>query len=176
MNELLAQYSELSAHLAEVEAQVNLSQVQAARPLLPEHANTKAAIGDIESKLREIAVANPELFPDDKRTHKTPFGSISFRKVTSLEVDDEEKTILKIKVACTKELRRSSLAGEVPRFTEETLLRKREEPNLEALEAFDDAGLAQFGVERKTDEKFSVKPLAVQADKLLKKEQRPELN
>ena len=169
LNELLAEYSELNAELSIVEAEVNTSQITAARPLLPKHAQTKGRLSELEAKLREIAVANPELFPDEKRTHNTPFGAISFRKSTSLAIDDEEKTILKIKVACQKEEGRAQRAGVPPRFTEETLLRKCEEPNLEALENLTDADLALFGVARKTEEKFSVKPLEVKADKLLKK-------
>jgi hypothetical protein len=176
MNELLAEFSELNARLAIIEAEVNRSQIEAARPLLPDHANTKARLSDIEAKLRTIAVENPELFPEPKKTHQTPFGAISFRRSTHLDIDDEEKTILKIKVICTKESRRASLAGEPPRFSEETLLRTRQEPDLEALEKFDDAQLLLFDIVRKTDEKFTVKPLEVKADKLVKKSEHPGLN
>jgi hypothetical protein len=179
--DMLAEYSTLNAELQRVEANVNERQIEAALPLLPDHARTKARLGEIESKLREIAVEFPELFPDDKRTHQTPFGAISFRKSTWLEIinEDEEKAILRVKVACQKELERSQRASEPPRFTEETLLRKREELNLEALEPFEDADLKQFGVERRRQEKFNVKPLEVKADKLAKAERRgekPELN
>ncbi len=176
LNELLAEYSELTAELSAIEAEVNKSQITAARPLLPQHANTKARIGEIESKLREIAIANPELFPDDKRSHQTPFGSISFRRSTSLEFEDEEKVMLKIKVACQKEALRAQRTNEPPAFTEETLLRSRQEPNLEALEQLDDTLLALFGIVRKESEKFTVKPLEVKADKLLKKAGKPENN
>jgi hypothetical protein len=178
LNELLAEHSQLSAELAIIEGDLNIRTLEAARPLLPYHAAAKARIADIEDKVREVAVANPELFPDDKRTHQTPFGAISFRKVTSLAFDDEEKVILKIKVACQKELSRAERQNIPPRFTEETLLRKREEPNLEALEKFDDAELVTFGVKRETVEKFSVKPLEVKADKLAKKSkdvEKPEI-
>jgi hypothetical protein len=176
LNELLAEFSDLAAQLQTIEAEVNRSQIFAARPLLPEHANTKARLGDIESKLREIAVSNPELFPDDRKTHATPFGSISFRKSTSLDFDDEEKVILKIKLACEKELKRANKTEEAPAFTEESLTRTRQEPNLEALEKLDDAVLLSLGIVRKTEEKFSVKPLEVKADKLSKKAEKPELN
>ena len=176
LNELLAEYSELTAELSAIEAEVNKSQITAARPLLPQHANTKARLSDLESKLREIAIAFPELFPDDKRTHQTPFGSISFRSSTALDFDDEEKVMLKIKVACVKEARRSSLAGDAPAFTEETLLRTRQEPALEALEKLDDTQLALFGITRKKTDKFAVKPLEVKADKLRNKAEKPELN
>lgn len=183
LNELLAEYSELSAHLSTIEAEVNQSQLTAARPLLPEHANTTARLGEIETKLRTIAVENPELFPEPKRTHQTPFGAISFRASTHLEVADEDKSLLAVKLLCRRELKRASLAGDPPRFTEETLIRTREELNLEALESLNEAELLMLGIERKADEKFSVKPLEVKADKLVKAEAkrvngavRPELN
>jgi hypothetical protein len=182
LNELLAEFSQLSAELSIIEAEVNDSQIEAARPLLPRHANATARLGEIETKLRAIAVENPELFPEDKKTHQTPFGAISFRTSKHLKVEDEEKTVLLIKVACGKEATRAARAGEAPRFTEETLLRTIQKPDLEALEKLDDALLAMFQVERKTDEKFAVKPLAVKADKLIKADakrgavERPELN
>lgn len=175
INELLAEYSELSSTLTTIEASVNKSQIAAARPMLPDHANTTARLGEIEGRLKEIAIANPELFPDDKRTHKTPFGSVSFRKSKFLEYADEEKVILQIKLACTKELSRAHNQARPPLFTEETLLRTIEQPNKEALELLSDAQLAQFGITRKTEETFNVKPLEVKADKL-RKADKPELN
>lgn len=171
LNEMLARYSELSARLVTIEADVNRSQIAAARPMLPDHANTKAELADIEAELRKIAIASPELFPDDKRTHNTPFGSLSFRKSSYLEIGDEEKTVLRILVACRKEADRAAKAKVAPLFTEETLLRTIQEPNREALEKLTDAQLASFDIERKTEEKFTVKPLEVKADKLVKKAQ-----
>ena len=177
MNELLAEYSQLAARLATIEASVNSSQIAAAKPMLPDHANTKARLGEIEAKLRDIASKNPDLFPDDKRSHNTPFGSIAFRRSTFLDVDDDtEKVVLKIKLACQKEAQRAARANMPPLFTEETLLRKHEEPDLEALEKLSDADLRMFGIERKESEKFSVKPLEVKTDKLLKKTDKPENN
>jgi hypothetical protein len=176
LNELLAEFSDLTARLVTIEASVNKSQIAAARPMLPDHANTTARLSEIESKLRTIAVENPELFPEEKKTHNTPFGAISFRSSTSLDFDDEEKVVLKIIHACDKERTRADRAGVPPLFTEDSLLRKRLEPDLEALEKLTDAELALFGIERKTTEKFSVKPLEVKADKLLKKAEKPEAN
>ncbi len=177
LNELLAEYSQLAATLVTIEAAVNKSQIAAARPMLPDHANTKARISEIEDKLRKIAGEHPELFPEDKRSHNTPFGSISFRRSTYLDVDDDtEKVVLRIKVACQKEASRAARAGETPHFTEDSLLRKIEEPNLESLEKLSDGLLLALGIERKQSEKFSVKPLEVKTDKLLKKTEKPENN
>jgi hypothetical protein len=169
LNQLLADHSRLSAELAGIESDANLRTLRAVTPLLPTHAETKAAIGEIEGKVRAIAVANPELFPEDKKTHTTPFGAISFRTTSFLEIEDEEKAMLKIKLACEREMLRATRAGTPPLFTEDTLLRTKQECNLEALEKLDDAQLALFGIARKSEEKFSLKPLEVKADKLSKK-------
>ena len=174
LNQLLANHSRLSAVLGGIESDANLRSLKAVTPLLPKHANTKAEIAEIEGKVRAIAVASPELFPDEKKTHTTPFGAISFRTSKFLHIEDEEKTILRIQLACEKEIQRANHAGEQPRFTVGTLLRTKVEPNLEGLELLDDADLKGFAIERKTEEKFSLKPLEVKADKLSKKAAKGE--
>jgi Bacteriophage Mu Gam like protein len=170
LNELLAEHSRLSADLAAVESRVNKATIKAAEPMLPEYAQTKAVIADLESKIRSLAVENPELFPDEKKTHTTPFGAVSFRATSHLEIDDEEKIVWKIKEAAHQEFLHALKEHRPARFIIETLIRTRETPNLEALEKFGDDELRRhFGIQRKHEEKFSVKPLEVKTDKLAKK-------
>jgi hypothetical protein len=84
------------------------------------------------------------------------------------------------KLACQKEAARAARMGVAPLFTEEALLRKFEEPDLEALEKLPDEQLVLFGIKRQTVEKFSVKPLEIKADKLSRAArataEKPELN
>lgn len=169
INTLLSKYSELSAALESAEAEIKTVQLAAARDLLPKHAAAKVALGELEGALRKLSDRHyTELFPDEKRTHKTPFGAIEYRKSSSLEVEDEEKSILKIKVACTEELARRS-EGRPPCFTEDQLIRTREELNLEALAQLDDTTLAMFGIVRVCKDNFKLSPFAMKTDKPARK-------
>lgn len=170
INDLLSQFSTLSAALESAESEIKRVQLAAAQDLLPRHAAAKVALTDLEARLRKLSEQfYEELFPEDKkRTHHTPFGSLQFRKSSSLEVDDEEKAMLKIKVACTQELARES-EGHPPRFTEDQLLRTRQELNLDALGELDDATLALFSIARVHKDNFKVLPFEMKADKPAKK-------
>ena len=118
INSLLSQYSSLSAALEIAEAEIKTVQLEAAKDLLPKHAAAKIALADLETTLRKLSDRHyTELFPEEKRSHKTPFGEIQYRKSSSLAVADEEKAILKIKLACQDELARESAEGKAPRFT-----------------------------------------------------------
>jgi hypothetical protein len=165
INELLFKFSTLNAALETAEAEIKTVQLAAAQDLLPKHAQAKVALAELESKLRSLSDRfYSELFPEDKkRTHATPFGALQLRKSTSLEVEDEEKSILRIKVACTKELARES-EGVPPRFTESQLIRTREELNLEALGELDDITLAAFGIKRVQKDTFKIVPFDMKAD------------
>jgi len=175
INELLSEYSRLNAALELAEAEIKTIQLAAAQELLPRHAAAKVALSDLEASLRKISDAHYEsLFPDaKKRTHATPFGSLEYRKSTKLEVEDEEKSMLRIKVASTNELARES-EGFKPRFTAEQLIRTREELNLEALGELDDATLAMFAITRARKDNFKIVPFTMASDKPAKKHGKKE--
>jgi phage host-nuclease inhibitor protein Gam len=167
INELLSQFSACSAAVNAAEAEIVTVQLAAAEQLLPKHAAAKIALADLEARLRKLSDEHyDELFPpeDKKRSHKTPFGTLKYNKSSSLEVDDEEKAILKIKVACTDELARES-EGHPPRFTREQLIRTREELDLEALGKLDDLTLAAFGIKRVHKDNFKIAPFEMASDK-----------
>ena len=156
LNELLSDFSKLSNEKDTLEAKIKNLQLRAADALLPQHAELSMKLVDLETKLRAIAVANEtELFTaTGKRTHETPFGKIQFRQASHLAFEDEEKVILKLKL--------------MVRATDPDALdfvRTKEELNLEALEAQPDGWLALLGIRRVTEDKFSVSPFSLKADK-----------
>jgi len=171
INELLAEYSSLNAALEAAEAEIKTVQLAAAQELLPKHAQAKIRLANLEAELRKVADAHYEaLFPEDKkRTHNTPFGGLQYRKSSSLDYDDEEKVLLKIRLACQEELAREAV-GRPVRFTLAQLIRTHEEPNLEALSELDDATLALFGCRREQKDNFKVIPFAMKADKPAKRD------
>lgn len=166
LNELLSEFSAVNAALEAAESEIKTVQLAAAEKLLPQHAEAKIKLTNLEARLRVLADEHyAELFSEaNKRSHQTPFGGVKYSKSTSLEVSDEEKSMLKIKVRATEELARQS-EGHPPRFTEEQLIRSREELNLEVLGEMDDATLALFDIKRVTKDNFKVVPFDMQSDK-----------
>lgn len=180
INELLSEYSKVEAELKKTEGAIAERQLKAADTLLPEHAQLKVRLDEIEVKLKKLADANyTDLFPEEtKRNHKTPFGELQYRKSSSIEFDDSEKVLLKIKLACAAEKEAAKADKRLPRFTEDQFIRKHEEPNLEAMAVLDDVQLTAFGCHRVHADNFKVKPFAMKTDKPKKaaKAERPELN
>jgi hypothetical protein len=161
LNELLSDFSSASTALERAEANIKTVQLEAAKTLLPEFAQLKIAVADLEEKLKcQCEEHYQALFPEDKRTHNTPFGAVKYHKSTSLEYEDEEKVVLKIQLVCAKEAKQAK-----PRFAEDQILRTLQEPNLEALTTLDDAVLALFGIVRVTKDNFKATPFAMKTDK-----------
>jgi len=167
INELLSEFSAASIALESAEANIKAVQLTAADPLLPEYAQLKMRVADIEQTLREICDQHYEaLFPNDKkRSHKTPFGEVKYHKSSALELDDVEKVILKIHLFGKAEEEQALKEKRMPRFTVANLLRKIEEPNLEALGNLDNATLSIFGVVREEKDNFKITPFALKTDK-----------
>lgn len=171
LNELLSEFSTVSALLESAEGEIKIVQLAAAGELLPKHAELQVRLTNIEAELKKLSDAHyEELFPEArKRSHETPFGTVKYHKSASLEYDDEEKVLLKIKAACAAELQRVRNLDEPPRFTEDQLIRKTEAPNLDAMGGFDDVTLAMLGIERVRKDNFTVKPFAMKTDKPTKR-------
>jgi hypothetical protein len=172
LNELLSQFSTLSAALEAAEAEIKTAQLAAAAELLPKHAAAKVSLANLESTLRRLCEdLYAELFPENKREHKTPFGAVKWHKSSSLEFDDEEKVCLKIAKACDEEEAYSAKDQRAPLFTADQLLRTKVEPNLEALETLSDGILHLFGIRRERADNFKVVPFAMKTDKPAKKKE-----
>lgn len=173
INKLVSQYSKISNALETVEAKIKERQLRAANSTMPQYAGLKTRLGEIEAELRKLADENyDELFPEEKkRSHKTPFGSLSYRKTSHLDFEDEAQTVLRIEAACEAELIRAKAADEDPLFRATELVRVRCAPNIEALELLGGETLRQFGITRVQEDNFKVKPFDMKTDKPGKKEE-----
>lgn len=168
INQLLSEYSTVDAALKGAQSEITRVQLAAAASLLPEHAQLKIKLTDLEAKLRKLADEfATELFPEatGKRSHETPFGTLKNHKSSSLEYEDDETVVLKIKLACDRELARVRNTTELPRFTMEQLIRTTEAPNLLAMAGLDDVTLSLFGIQRVQDDNFKVAPFTMKSDK-----------
>ena len=167
INELLADFSTASTALERAEANIKTVQLEAAKTLLPEYAQLKIKVSELEAAIHKLCEEhNASLFPDpDKRSHKTPFGEVKYHRSSSLEFDDTETVVLKIQVACAREEKEAAKQNRVPRFIESQLLHVHFEPNLEVLTTMDDSTISLFGIHRETKDNFKVTPFALKTDK-----------
>jgi len=165
-NQLLSDYSTISAQLERAEAHIKEVQLGAAIALQPEYARLKVALTDIETEIRKISDEhNAALFEPGKRSHKTPFGEVKYHKSSHLDFDDSDEVLLRIHLAAQREVARVDGTNEAPCFTVDTLIRTAQTLNIEALENLDNATLAQFGIRRVTEDSFKVTPFALKTDK-----------
>lgn len=119
------------------------------------HQERKAAV---ETEIKALFARNPQWLDAGEKTVKTPFGSVSSRTATSLEIPDEDATValLELRAARDKD------------FDASLFIRTRKVPNVEALESLTDAELSKLGVTRTTTERVTVKPAKVDATKVVK--------
>ena len=170
LNDLLSQFSTLTAALEGAEAEIKTVQLAAAQELLPKHAAAKVALANLESQIRKLSdTIYVELFPADKRSHKTPFGEIAYTKSTTLDFDDPDEVSLRIDRAGDEEEAYAASEKRAPLFTAKQLLRVKVTPNIEALETLPDGILHLFGVRRVHTDNFKIKPFAMKTDKPAKK-------
>lgn len=149
----LALLSETTTRLSEIEAQANAALLELVNEHKAEYAQLQEAALHAETTLETLCRKHPEWFAS-VRTLKTPYGKVSFRTGTSLEVKDDEATV-KLLRAVLGETR-------APDF-----IRSVEVPNLEALEALDDSELARFMVKRVSADKFTASPARVDFGKAI---------
>ncbi len=155
---LLAVYSDASNRLTELETTANFGLLGIVDEHKAEYAQLQKALTDAESALELICLAHKEWFGADRKSIKTPYGTVKFHSGTKLVVKNEEATVLLIQRE----------AEHNPEFKLDDYLRKVETPNLEALERLDDAALRKFRVERVREDKFSVVPAKVDMGKAVK--------
>ena len=145
MIDLLAVYSSGENLLGILQEKLNAEMLALiARHKLP-YAELQETLTKTGAALEVIARRHPEWFAA-KKSIKTPYGTVKFHTGTRLEVINDEATV--------KLLRAEQKAS--PDFKAGDYIRTAEAPNLEALEAMDDATLARFMVKRVREEKFSV--------------------
>lgn len=111
----------------------------------------------LETKIRELVERHPEWLTG--QTLQTPFGKVSLRRVQSLDVEDEDRTIARVQL--------------MPAEMQEALLRKTVALNREGLELLEDDALAMLGVTRTVRVAVTIKAPTVPAKKLGKKVNAP---
>jgi hypothetical protein len=170
MVDLLSVFTEASNRLAELEAETNKQLIELLDDVREEYAKNQEALTKAETAMEAIALANKDWFKT-KKSIKTPFGTVSFKSSTSLEVPNEEASLVRIQLAAEKlfpgdeETAQAARAEYISRF-----VRTKATLNLEALEKLVDADLKAIGIKRVHSENFSAKPAVIDLGKAVKEQ------
>jgi phage host-nuclease inhibitor protein Gam len=150
----LAILTDLSNRLAALEVRFQEAHAELVNEAFrADFAELQDSIGSSESRIELLATQHPEWFEKTK-TVKTPFGQVSFRSSTKLEVPNEEASIAVLETM-----------GEDGK----PYLRQRTFLNLEALEGLEDADLKKLRIKRVTRESCLIYPAKVDLGKAVKK-------
>ena len=160
MCDLLSVFSEGSARLKEMQGEMDSMFLSLVDDKKPEYAELQRTVTEAETALEVIARRHPEWFTE-KRSIKTPFGTVKFLRSTKLEIKNAELTI---------ELVRSHLVSNStdPAATEAQFIRQVEELDREALEKLDDETLHRLKVKRVSADSFSVVAASMDLGKAVK--------
>jgi hypothetical protein len=150
---LLAVLTEANNRMLDIEAASNTEFLEIIDDFKKEFAQCQEARTKAEAALETICRSHPEWFVN-ARSIKTPYGKVSFRATARLSIANEEATVRLIKAFKPKP---------------HDYIRLVEEPNLEALEALDDADLEKLMIKRERGESFSATPARVDFGEALKK-------
>lgn len=154
----LAALSDANNRLQDLEAEVNSEVLAVLEERKKKYAELQTIVSRCELELEKLVLRNRGWFSEDRRSIKTPFGTLKLHKSTKLEVKNDEVSILLIEQAIARAQQDQSDALN-------SLLRTVKVLNLEALEKLDDKALAQFRITRVERDNFSVVPAKVDMGK-----------
>ena len=157
MVNLLAVYSEASNQIIQLEAEATDERLEQMDERRLTFARLQETLTKASTALETIALAHPEWFAN-RKSIKTPYGTVKFKTSTKLEVPNQEVSILLIEKEAEKN----------PEFKHSTYLGTSTCLRLEALEKLTDAELAKFRIKRITTDNFSVEPAKVDMGKAVK--------
>ena len=151
--DLLAVYSEANTRMLALQSQMQDQYLELIDGGKAEYAELQAKLAETEAALETLALTHPEWFPEGRKSIKTPYGAVKLTTATSLEVRNEEATIILIE-------RDPALAAKC--------LRQKTELNREALEQLTDQELKALRVVRVQSQSFKVEPAKLDMGKAVK--------
>ena len=178
--ELLAIRSDASIQLATLESNVSGEYLELVDEHREEYSQLQSTITQTDAALEVIAVRHPEWFKD-KKSVKTPYGSVKFHASTALQIENEELSAVLIKheierteqtlIHTVGEEARTALITRLEKLR--ACIRTVEELDKEALEKLEDGELKPFKVSRIPKNNFSVTPLKLDLGKAVKESEQP---
>jgi hypothetical protein len=171
MINLLAVFTAATNQLNDLQSEANEDMLEWLDTAKGEYASLQETLTKAEAALEIIARRHPEWF-QTKKSIKTPYGVVKLTSSTSLEIPNEEATLVRMEL---KKERSQILAEaaraegkEFPVFDPEAFIRTTRELDREALEKLSDLELAELGITRVVEENFSVKPATLDLGKAVK--------
>ena len=150
---LLNEFTQTRLGIAALEIQIQKAMQDIARQHVENLTALQFQSAELEETIRRLALRHPDWFKE-KRTLSTPFGTVAMRRVTTLIIPDEEKTL---RILAENE----DLAVQ--------FLRIKTEINREALDCIDDDGLLKkLKVHRETEDTVKITEAKAQTAKALK--------
>jgi len=155
--DLQQRHTKLHTVMEQLEVTMNLDAQKAAEGHTAAYVVLQEDFAKLDVELKALFAKYPE-WRGEKKSVTTPFGSVEQRSVVEIEIPNPKHTVALIKArgATDKE------------FHAADFLHVEEKPNVEALERFTDAQLAELGASRVRRESVSVKPAKVSATKIVK--------
>lgn len=154
--DLLAVFTEAKLRLDELQNNAASEYMEIVDGVRGTYAGLQSTVTESELAIEGIALTHPEWFAD-KRSVKTPYGTVRVTRTTKLDVPNEEVTVLLIERA------EETLHLEPGRF-----LRTKKEPNLDALKELSDRELKALRIERVSDESVKVTEAKIDFGKAVK--------
>jgi hypothetical protein len=155
--ELQSALTEADNLLASIEATVNPAVAETIAKHKAAWADAQAQRDEAEREIRLLAEAHPEWL--EGKSIRTPFGAVSFRDTSKLDIPNIEATVALIRVHFPKH-----------QMAPDPFIRLHEEPRPEVLETLGDDLLAKIGVTRVKSTSITVKPAHVD----MAKESKPK--
>lgn len=157
---LLAVFSEASNRMLAMQSDMQGQYMELIDSAKPEYAKLQKILGDAEAALETLTLAHPEWFTEKRKSIKTPYGTVKLTATTTLDVANEEASIILIEQS-----------GDA---AAEKFLREKKELNIEALEALSDAELKPFRIKRIKGQSFKVIPATLDMGKAVKEADKAE--
>jgi len=168
MVDLLAILTQASNQLLQLRGSAQEALIDIMDDLRGDYAALQETVSKTEAAIEAVARMHPEWFKA-RKSIKTPYGEVAFRSSTSLEVENEAATIVRIQLEAQKLYPgEGDAAIAARRIYIETYVRQKESLNKEALEGESDAFLFKLGIKRIPDESFSAKPAVLDLGKAVK--------
>jgi hypothetical protein len=139
--DLMAIYAEAESRMDELQSDLHQAWLDLVDARRKDYAGLQFTTGEAKESIRFLAENHPKWF-GKKKSIKTLYGTVSFRKGTKLQVENEEASILRLEQLGQKGL---------------PFLKSEKKLVLEALEKLSDEELKRLGIERVETESFSIK-------------------
>ncbi|ODU25020.1 MAG: hypothetical protein ABS95_01185 [Verrucomicrobia bacterium SCN 57-15] len=171
MINLLAVYTDANNRLAALQTEANDNLMLWLDESKVEYAKLQETLTKAEAAIEGIVRRHPEWF-QEKKSIKTPFGTVKSTSTPKLVIPNEEATMVRLQLKAE----RSQIAAEaaraegkdVPIFDDKAFVRTKQELDREALEKLEDHELAELGISRIKEESVSVKPATLDMGKAVK--------